>query len=53
MKDPKHCDNSTAVHGVYVCRLALLPCEAIKECSLDKITRLVKDFKIDEPREVE
>ena len=41
-KNPETCKNSINFDGIYICRLALLPCEAVDKCELQKLDDVLK-----------
>ena len=34
-RNPEKCKNSACIGGVYICRLACLPCEIMKKCAMN------------------
>lgn len=36
-RNPRECGNSACVGGVYICRIACIPCEKARKCALETI----------------
>ena len=42
-RNPETCRNSISFDGVYLCRLACLPCAALKKCALAEIDDMARE----------
>lgn len=42
-RNPETCRNSVGFDGVYICRLACLPCAALKKCALAEVEDMAKE----------